>query len=234
MRVERRTCVPAYMCMRRALANMMCVQRAERLRDSSAASSSRHRQSRESTSRTPFTTSCAKSGNTTKTCRDTLVVAVPGVSPRTSFKWIRSKTRAAVGNARSCRVVVSCPKHETLGCTLRIHCRQLPSSKGSRGWEKGRREQDETTCIGYRTTLFKRASASESTNGARENVQHHQTHWNSVKCCHNEARRHLPKRTLHLMFMPYNAWELRKDNHHQRPTIFEIRTKAELSGKKRG
>ena len=106
------------------------------------------------------------------------------------------------------------------------------SSHRRRGRESGarrKRQEDETTCIGYRTTLFERARAT-TTDGAREDVQHYQTHWNSVKCCHNEARRHLPKRTLHLMFMPYNAWELRKNN-HQRPTIFETRTKAELSGK---
>ena len=55
MRVQRGTCVPAFMCIR-TLANMICVQRAERLRDNSAARSSRHRPSRESTSKTPFTT----------------------------------------------------------------------------------------------------------------------------------------------------------------------------------
>lgn len=128
------------------------------MRDNSAASSSRHRPSRESMSKAPFTTSCAKSGNTTKTCRDTLAVAVPGVSPRTSFRWIRSKTRVAVGSARSCRVVVSCPKHETLGCILCIRCRQL--SKKQRSRARTRRRQDGTTCIGYRTILFERARAN--------------------------------------------------------------------------
>lgn len=69
-----------------------------------AAHSSRHLPSRGSTSTTPSSISCVRSGNTTRTCRGTQAAAAMAASPRT--RWA-SKTRsgrlAAVGSVSSCK-----------------------------------------------------------------------------------------------------------------------------------